>query len=136
MSDIFISYASEDRPRAQELAQVLERLGWAVWWDRIIPAGKTFAEVIEEDLANTRCIIVLWSRVSIAKGWVREEADVGKKRNILFPVLIDQVDPPIGFRLIQAADLIEWDGTVTAPVFAKLVKDISYIYRKPPNVYP
>jgi flagellar biosynthesis GTPase FlhF len=132
MSDIFISYASEDRSRAQILAQVLEKLGWSVWWDRAIPAGRTFAEVIEEALANARCIIVLWSRISIKKEWVREEAEEGKKRRILIPVLIDQVDPPMGFRLIQAADLIEWEGVIGAAGFNRLVEDITNIIGKPP----
>jgi hypothetical protein len=34
MNDIFISYASEDKGRAQTLARALERKGWSVWWDR------------------------------------------------------------------------------------------------------
>jgi hypothetical protein len=46
MSDIFISYASPDRPRAQVLAEALKAQGWSVWWDRNIPAGTRFAQVI------------------------------------------------------------------------------------------
>ena len=33
MSDIFISYAREDRPRVEHLAAAFEQRGWAVWWD-------------------------------------------------------------------------------------------------------
>jgi TIR domain len=33
MADIFISYASVDRPFARRLADALEALGWEVWWD-------------------------------------------------------------------------------------------------------
>ena len=47
MSDIFISYASEDRDWARMLAQKLEEQGWSVWWDRDIPYAKPFDEVIE-----------------------------------------------------------------------------------------
>ncbi len=46
MSDIFISYARPDRPMAELIARALEAQGWSVWWDRVIPAGKTFDEVI------------------------------------------------------------------------------------------
>ena len=50
MSDIFISYASEDRDRVQSLARALKRKGWSVWWDRRIPIGRSFDEVIQEAL--------------------------------------------------------------------------------------
>ncbi len=65
MSDIFISYASEDRAKAETLAYALEQQGWSVWWDRTIPAGKSFDEVITEALAGTRCVVALWSRVGV-----------------------------------------------------------------------
>lgn len=50
MTDIFISYASEDRPQAKRLAQALEQQGWSVWWDRRI--GSSFHKAIEEALAE------------------------------------------------------------------------------------
>ena len=48
MAEIFISYARADRGRAETLAQALGQLGFSVWWDREIPPGRTFDEVIEE----------------------------------------------------------------------------------------
>ncbi|MDQ3115900.1 MAG: toll/interleukin-1 receptor domain-containing protein [Verrucomicrobiota bacterium] len=48
MSDIFISYAREDREKAQAIAAVFQEQGWSVWWDRSIPPGRTFDQVIEE----------------------------------------------------------------------------------------
>lgn len=38
-TDIFISYAREDRETAKALAQVLGARGWKVWWDRKIAPG-------------------------------------------------------------------------------------------------
>jgi hypothetical protein len=46
MPDVFISYASADRDRARLIAEVLATKGWSVWWDREIPPGKSFDEVI------------------------------------------------------------------------------------------
>ena len=39
MSDIFISYANEDRETAGLLADALEQFGWSVWRDREIAPG-------------------------------------------------------------------------------------------------
>ena len=36
---MFVSYAHEDRVRAQALIQVLERAGFRIWWDGLIVGG-------------------------------------------------------------------------------------------------
>jgi TIR domain-containing protein/PDZ domain-containing protein len=110
MADIFISYASEDRVRAGMLAQALGARGWSIWWDREIPLGKTFDEVIEKALADCQCVVVLWSAVSIASEWVRNEASEAKRRGILIPVFIEAVEAPLAFRLLNGADLRDWRG--------------------------
>jgi len=104
MSDIFLSYASEDRARVLPLVQALEHHGWSVWWDRTIPPGKTFDQVIEEALEGSRCVVVAWSHASATSHWVRTEAEDGRQRACLVPVLLDiEVRIPLAFRLIQAA---------------------------------
>ena len=124
MSDIFISYAREDRPRAEAIAKALGTHGWSVWWDWNIPAGKTFRQVIQEQLDKARCVIVLWSATSIARKWVIEEASEGEERGILVPVLIEKARPPLGFRSIQTADLTSWQGETNAPAFLRLCSDV------------
>ncbi len=52
MSDIFISYASEDRNRIEPLAKALAAQGWSVWWDREVPFGRDFDEIIEEGVVS------------------------------------------------------------------------------------
>jgi hypothetical protein len=110
MSEIFISYASADRPAARMLAEALEQRGWDVWWDREIPLGKTFDEVIEQSIARAKCVIVLWSAASVASEWVRSEASEGRRRNMLLPAFIEAVEPPLAFRLLNGADLTAWVG--------------------------
>lgn len=132
MSDIFLSYKSEDRPRAKIIAEALERHGYSIWWDRIIPPGKTFDQVIEEALDAAKCEIVLWSRGSVSSDWVKNETREGTRRHILVPVLIDDVKIPFEFRHIQAAQLIDWQGELPNPEFELLLKSIQEILGKPP----
>lgn len=132
MSDIFLSYKSKDQAKAQIIAEALERNGYSVWWDRVIPPGRTFDEVIEEELDAAKCMVVLWSKESVKSEWVRTEASEGKRRKILIPVLIEDVTPPLAFRLIEAAKLIDWDGTLPNPEFDLLVGSVSRMLGKVP----
>uniref|UniRef100_UPI0025C5579A toll/interleukin-1 receptor domain-containing protein n=1 Tax=Elioraea sp. TaxID=2185103 RepID=UPI0025C5579A len=60
-SDIFISYAREDRATAQSLADAFVAKGRSVWWDREIQGGSAFATEIEKALTGARLVVVLWS---------------------------------------------------------------------------
>ncbi len=131
MSDIFISYASEDKEKAGLLAKVLEEQGWTVWWDKKIPPGKTFDEVISEALDAAKCVVVLWSIDSVKSDWVKEEAAVGANRKILIPALIDDVGIPLGFGRIQAAQLVGWQGIATDPNIKELIESIASLIGYP-----
>jgi hypothetical protein len=133
MSDIFISYASEDRPRAAAIAKALEAEGWSVWWDRNIPAGKRFDDVIDEEIKKARCLVVLWSGLSVKKDWVLEEAEDGKKRGVLVPVMIEAVEIPRGFRRIEAADLAAWGGGNGEAAFRALRENIAALLEPAPT---
>jgi hypothetical protein len=52
-------------------------------------------------------------------------------RNILVPVLIENIQPPLGFRSIQAGNLANWDGTESAAAFEKLIADITGLIGPP-----
>ena len=108
MSDLFISYASEDRSHVQALVKEFEDQGWTVWWDRYIDTGSSFDRRIEQALDESSCVVVVWSEASIGSDWVRAEAAEGLERNILVPILLDEVKPPLLFRQKQAVSLIEW----------------------------
>lgn len=114
MTDIFVSYAREDRDRIAPLVTALEARGWSVWWDPTIAYGSDYSDTIEKALEQSRCVLVAWSKDSVPSHWVREEAAVGRSRNALVPVRLDDVQPPIGFRHLQTADLVSWSGEPTA----------------------
>jgi len=134
MSDIFISYASEDKGRVQALAHALENKGWSVWWDRRIPAGKSFDEVIHEALKSARSVVVVWTRASIKSTWVKNESRSGLRRNILFPVmLLDEVEIPLEFEHLQAAHLMDWQPDEAHPGFDQFIDDLAGVIGAPPK---
>jgi len=110
MAAIFLSYAREDRSFAENLARVLEGAGHDVWWDRHIGSGREFAGEIETKLTSVDLVLVAWSHAAAKSPWVRDEAAIGRDRGRLLPVLVDGSEPPIGFRQVQALDLIGWKG--------------------------
>lgn len=110
LTKIFLSYAHEDRDRAARLAAELERVGFTVWWDRMIAPGAEFALDTEKELAAADAVVVAWSRHSIGSAWVRDEAGVARDKGNLFPILIDAIEPPLGFRQFQTIDLSKWRG--------------------------
>jgi tetratricopeptide (TPR) repeat protein len=112
VSDVFVSYSSQDRARVVPLVQALERRGWTVWWDRKIDAGTAFDREIEAAIDEAKCIVVVWSENSVQSDWVRSEASEGLNRGILAPVAIDPVRPPLAFRLTQTVDLTAADASL------------------------
>jgi len=107
MADVFLSYASEDRERIIPLVDALHARKFTVWWDRDIGIGASYDRVIERQLNDALCVIVVWSKRAIESDWVKNEAQEGYNRGVLVPVRIDAVQPPLAFRRLQTADLTD-----------------------------
>lgn len=127
MADIFISYSSEDKTRVKTIAEALEQKGWSVWWDRQIPVGQRYDTVIEQQLTQAKCVIVIWTQRSVQSEWVKNEASDAAQRNILAPVLLEEVTIPLAFRRIEAARLINWTGEKDHPELAILFNAVASI---------
>ena len=100
-SDIFVSYAHEDRERVIKLVRYLEGLGWSVWWDSRLTAGSAFDEAIATELDAARCVVVVWSKASVRSDFVFDEARRAYSRKVVVPVVIDDAQVPLGFGRIQ-----------------------------------
>jgi hypothetical protein len=127
VTDIFFSYSNEDRERVRPIYEALTAVGFEIFWDLQIPAGKDWDTFIKEQLTGARSAIVFWSLESIASDNVRHEATVAKEQRKLVPVLLDplRVDQfPMGLFTTQAARLYEWSGNGDDPEWKKLLLEI------------
>ncbi|HSD75326.1 MAG TPA: TIR domain-containing protein [Steroidobacteraceae bacterium] len=129
MHDVFISYAHEDRALAHKLADaLLAARGWTVWWDTSLRTGEQFPKRIQDAVAASRSVVVLWSRHSIDSNWVVAEASEGWERQILVPVTLDESEPPMPFRQTQSRDLSQWRGQASDATLLTLIEDIQRVH--------
>src|ERR1044072_1593094 len=126
MSDLFLSHASDDKPKIRLLVQAVEREGFRVWWDIELNPGEVYGPEIEVKLRAARCVLVFWSRASIAPArvWVRSEADIGLRRGVLLPVLLEEVAIPVPFDQVHTTKLLAWDGDTASADYQKLIASI------------
>jgi TolB-like protein len=137
MADVFVSYATEDRERVAPLVEAFKRQGWSVWWDRGIGPGQKFDEVIERELESARCAVVVWTQNSVVgSDWVRSEALGAMEREILVPVRLDDVRPPIAFRRVQASDLLGWPDHHDGAQYSALIGSVASLVGATPHTNP
>jgi hypothetical protein len=127
MHDIFVSYSRKDRELALPLLSALERQGFSVWWDFQLKTGEVFDSAMETALKEAQCCLVLWSRNSIFADWVRAEATKAKEREVLLPVLLEEVPIPAPFNILQTANFTTWSGILPFPEFDRLIASIKGI---------
>ena len=108
MSDIFISYKREEQATARKLANALESEGWTVWWDPKLRAGEHFDDVIEKALNEAKCVIVMWSNLSVNSEYVKAEATEALEQRKLVPIKIESVNLPFRFKRVHTPTLLDW----------------------------
>lgn len=103
---VFISHASEDKERfVIQFAKRLRSQGIDAWVDiwEMLPGDSLVDKIFEEGIKNARAMIVVLSRFSVEKPWVREELNAGflnraSGRCKVIPVVIDDCDVPEALR--------------------------------------
>jgi serine/threonine-protein kinase len=129
MSDVFLSYKAEDRPRVKPLVDALEADGLSVWWDARITAGSEWREDIQQHLDAAACVIVVWSKRSVAPEgrFVRDEAASAQQHGTYLPIRIDKVRPPLGFGELQVISFEGWKGDRADPRYHRLLSAVHAI---------
>jgi hypothetical protein len=134
VADIFISYAREDAVRAGALAAAFVELGWSVWFDDSIRAGAPFDAVIDQQLDAAACVVVIWSRASVASNWVRAEASAADDQAKLVPIAFEPgLRVPVRFRQLQVSHLTSTDVSEPTDDARRLLADIAHLTGKRPD---
>jgi hypothetical protein len=111
---VFISYASEDRPKARQLYNQLEMDGFDAWLDeqRLLPGQDWNLEIEKAEMASDVILLCL-SRFSIQKeGYIQREIKLALKIQeekpegtiFVIPVRLDDCELPFSIRGLHWAD--------------------------------
>ena len=131
MADVFVSYARADRDRVEPLVRALEGQGYSLWWDTQIAPGQQFDEMIAKELQHAGCVLVVWTKASVASRWVRGEARDAADRGVLVPVRFDEVQLPIDVRAIHTTDLDHWNESPASTAFQTVASSIASLLKRP-----
>lgn len=108
---VFLCHASEDRPAALKLANLLQSRGVAVWLDQWeIAVGDSIVEKINSGLETSSHLAVLLSRNSVSKPWVAKEMSSALMRYLadksiwVLPIRLDDAPLPAILADIRYAD--------------------------------
>src|SRR5699024_5976348 len=99
---VFLSHASEDKDRfVIDLATRLRENGVDAWLDKweMFPGDSLVDKIFEEGLKEADAIIVVLSKLSVDKPWVKEELNVSIVNKIshgtkIIPVVLDDCEIP------------------------------------------
>ncbi len=133
VSDVFLSYAPDDRVAARTLAGVLEGRGLSVAWDWDQYEGDAAADATERELDAARCVVVLWSTAAQAAGWVEPEALAGLRGPGLVQARLDGAKIPRRLRRAVTVDLTRWDGSRVAPEIEQLADAVAAVVDTTPE---
>jgi hypothetical protein len=108
---MFICHASEDKAFVEKLVVELDFRALHAWFDqREILVGDSIVEKINLALKETRYVVVVLSKRSVNKPWVRRELGSSLMRQLsnegvlLLPVLLDECEIPPLLADIKYAD--------------------------------
>lgn len=99
---VFVSHASEDKDRfVIDFARKLREAGVDAWLDRweMLPGDSLVEKIFEEGLKEASAVIVVLSKYSVNKPWVKEELNTSVTNKInkgskIIPIILDDCEAP------------------------------------------
>ena len=131
MSEVFISYARDDKERIAPIVEGLRSLGLAAWTDGPLNSGEDWDEEIGRRLREAKVVLVCWSKDSIHSVRVNGEASVAQSQDKFVPCLLEECNAPAQFQSQQAENFSGWTGGSDHAGWRELVKRISGLVGRP-----
>lgn len=99
---VFVSHASDDKERfVLDFARKLRQNGIDAWLDKweMLPGDSLVDKIFEEGIKEAQAFIIVLSKFSVQKPWVREELNAALVKRVnngskLIPVVIDDCEVP------------------------------------------
>lgn len=103
---VFVSHASEDKDRfVIPFATALRARGIDAWVDRweMLPGDSLVDKIFEEGLKEAAAVLIVLSKFSVVKPWVREELNAAVVKRIekgakIIPIVLDDCEVPQALR--------------------------------------
>ena len=126
---IFLSYASENRPRAEEIALALKGDGHEVFFDSaMLIGGESYHRVIREQIASTDLLLFLISPDSVQPGaYTLTELRMAEERwpspaGRVMPVLLESTPTDSIPAYLRAVTLFQPKGNAAAEIAAHVAR--------------
>lgn len=126
---VFLSYASENRPRAEEIALALKGDGHGVFFDRAeLTGGERYHQVIREQIAQTDLLVFLITPDSVRPGsYTLTELRMAEERwpspaGRVVPVLLEPTPMSSIPAYLRAVTFFEPKGNAPAEVAAHVAR--------------
>lgn len=138
----FVSHASEDKDRfVEKFATDLRSRGVDAWLDKweMKPGDGLVQKIFNEGIKDASVFIVVLSKTSIEKPWVKDELDAGIIKKIdgeakLIPVVIDECEIPMALR---STVWVKMDGESNYENgLNEVLQSIFGVYANKPNIGP
>jgi hypothetical protein len=135
---VFVSHPSEDKDRfVLRFAERLRQKGIDAWLDKweMLPSDSLVDKIFDEGIKEAKAVIVVLSKFSVEKPWVREELNAAFVKKInngskLIPIVIDDCKVPEALKNTlreSIADVSAYDSN-----FDRIVASIYGANDKPP----
>ena len=134
---VFISHASEDKERfVLKFSARLREDGIDAWLDQweMLPGDSLIDKIFEEGLKEAKAVIVVLSKFSVDKPWVREELNTSivqrlSKGTKVIPVVLDKCEVPAALDSTLWENIEDVDSYDTS--FRRIVSSITGANDKP-----